>query len=292
MDETAEETAAPERVPLAPELHALFYLGALLILGGVGAAVKDHLADLGPMTILTALGAASAACFLYCFRAARPFDPARVEQPGVAFDYVLYMGVGLAGIFVSYLEWNWRLLGSWWDAYLFFAGLACAGLAYRFDNRLVLGVALANWLGWIGVRFRHWDVPALGVCSAAVALGAALLGLAEASRRGGVKAHFEDTYLRFGVHLVLLALIYGASRLGSPDLWLLLAACGALAAWSSRLRRFEVFAAAVAYAYLGSLRAFLGEFRDGDLALWTIALSSVCVIGLLLWARRRFREDA
>lgn len=278
-------------VPLARELHGLLYLGAVLILAGVGAAVKDHLNELGPMTILAALGLGSAACLLYCFSAGRPFAPARVESPNVAFDYVLYLGVGLAGIFAGYAEGKWHLLGDWWDLYLFFAGLACLGLAYRFDNRLVLSTGLVNLAGWAGVRFSRWDVPALGVRAAAFALGACLLGLGEASRRSGVKAHFEDAYQRFGVHLCLFALLWGVKNLGSPDLWLLLAACGALAAASARRRKFEVFASAVVYAYAGAMRAIL-DAMSGDLTLWTIVLTSGFVIGVLLWARRRFREDA
>lgn len=286
-----DELETRAHVPLARELHALLYLGALLILGGVGAAAKDHLNELGPMTILTALGLGSAACLACCFRAGRPFAPGRVESPNVAFDYILYLGVGLAGVFATYLEWKFHLLGDWWDLYLFFAGLACLGLAYRFDNRLVLSTGLVNLAGWAGVRFSRWDVPALGVRAAGFALGAALLGLAETSRRSAVKAHFEETYLRFGVHLCLLSLIYGAGRLGDVDLWLLLAACGALAAWSSRRRKFEVFAAAVVYAYAGAMRAVLSGL-SGDLTLWTLVLTSACVVGVLLWARRRFREDA
>jgi Predicted membrane protein (DUF2157) len=286
-----DELETRAHVPLARELHALLYLGAVLILAGVGAAVKDHLNELGPVSILTALAAASAACLAYCFQAGRPFGPGRVESPNVAFDYLLYLGVGLAGIFFGYLEWKWHLLGDWWDLYLLFAGLSCLGLAYRFDNRLALTTGLMNLAGWAGVRFSRWHVPAFGVRAAAFALGAALLGLAETSRRSGVKAHFEDDYLRFGVHLCLLSLIYGVRDLGTPDLWLLLAACGALAAWSSRRRKFEAFASAVVYAYAGAMRAVL-DGMTGDLVLWTIVLTSACVIGVLLWSRRRFREEA
>lgn len=292
MDPRIEALESRAHVPLARELHALLYLGAVLILAGVSAAVKDHLADLGPLTILGALGVASAACLARSFRAGRPFAPEKVLQPGAAFDYILYLGVGLAGIFVSYAEWKFHLLGDWWDLYLFFAALVCAGLAYRFDNQLVLSVGLVNLVGWIGVRFRRWDMPALGVRAAAVGVGTVLIALGETSRQSGVKPHFEDAYLRFGTHLALLALLYGASELTAPDLWLLLAACGALAFWSARRRKFEVFACAVAYAYVGALRALLHDFHDEDLSLWTIVLSSGSVIGLLLWARRRFREDA
>ena len=288
-----DELESRAHVPLARELHALLYLGAVLILAGVGAAVKDHLAELGPMSILAALGLSSAVCLVYCFSTGRPFSPARVPPANVAFDYVLYLGVGLAGIFAGYLEYKWHLLGDWWDLYLFFAGIACLGLAYRFDNRLALSTGLVNLAGWAGVRLSRWDVPTLGVRGAAFALGAALIGLAEVSRRSDVKAHFEDAYLTFGVHLCLLALIFGAKDMASPDLWLLLAACGALAAWSARRRKFSVFAAAVVYAYAGGLRALLDLLRGGgDVVLWALVLSSACVIGLLLWARRRFREDA
>ena len=287
-----DELETRAHVPLARELHALLYLGAILILAGVGPTVKD-LTEVGPVTILAALGVGAAACFGYCFRAGKPFAPARVESPTVAFDYILYLGAGLSGIFVTYLEWKWHLLGDWWDLYLFFAGLACLGLAYRFDNRLVLSTGLVNLAGWAGVRFSRWDVPALGVRAAAFTLGASLLGLAEVSRRSNVKPHFEDSYSRFGVHLCLLSLIYGAKEMGSPDLWLLLVACGALAVWSSRRRKFEVFASAVVYAYAGAMRVFLDLLRGGgDADLWAIVLSSACVIGLLLWARRQFREDA
>ncbi|MFI5349601.1 MAG: DUF2157 domain-containing protein [Elusimicrobiota bacterium] len=297
LDEPAarrlDELETRAHVPLARELHALLYLGALLVLAGIGAAVKDHLNQLGPMTILVALAAGASACLVYCFRAGPPYGPARVESPNVAFDYILYLAVGLAGIFAAYLEWKWHLLGDWWDLYLFFAGLTCLGLAYRFDNRLVLSTGLVNLAGWAGVRFARWEVPALGVRAAAFALGSVLIGLAEASRRSGVKAHFEDTYLRGGTHLCLLSLIYGVDGIERLDLWLLLAACGALAAGSARRRTFEVFARSIVYAYVGTLSALhplLGGGGDAELRM--VVLTSGFVLFVLLWARRRFQEDA
>jgi len=287
-----DELETHAHVPLARELHALLYSGSILILAGVGAAAKDRLDQLGPLTILAALGAGSAAGLGWCFRTGRPYSPGRAESPNVAFDYVLCLGIGLAGIFAAYLEWKFHVLGDWWDLYLFFAGLACLGAAYRFDNRLALSAGLVNLAGWAGVRFSRWDLPALDERAAAFALGAALIGLAEASRRSDVKAHFENSYLRFGVHLCLLALIYGAKRIEGLDLWLLLAACGVLAAWSARRRKFEIFASAVVYAYVGALRAFLPLIEGAVDSLWIFVLTSGFAIAVLLWARRRFQDDA
>ena len=294
IDEAAaarlDEIETRRRVPLGRELHALFYLGAVCVLAGVGAAVRDRLDQIGPPTIVAALALAAAACFAYVAKTARSFSPARVAAPNAAFDYVLYLGCGLTGILAGYLEWKWHLLGDFWDLYLFAAGLACVGLAYRCDNRLVLSTGLMNLAGWIGVRFRRWDVPTLGVRAAAFALGATLIALGEVTRRTKVKEHFEGIYMRFGVHLALLALAYDSTRLDEPGLWLLLLACAALGVWSVRQRRFEIFATALVYAYAMALVAVLREARGFSEGLWIVVLSSGAMLFALLRARSYLRE--
>jgi hypothetical protein len=287
-----EELELRAHVPLSAELQGLLYLGALLILAGVGAAVKDRLVDVGPITILSALGAAAAACFAYCFRRGRPFSPERVESPTAAFDYVLYLGCGLAGLFVSYLELKFRLLGPWWDLYLWTAGSACVWLAYRFDNRLVLATGLVDLGTAIGARFTRWGLGWPTARATAFALGAALMLASQAGRRRGVKAHFEDVYLRFGVNLALLALFADSGGLSSLSLWLLLLACAAVAAWSAREKRFETFAYAAAYAYFGFLRGVVPVVGGLEASLALIALSSAAMIAALVWARSRFSEAA
>jgi hypothetical protein len=277
-------------VPLAREIHALLFLGAAFILAGVGAAVKDGHIEFGPASILASLGFFAAVCFAYGGRIAPPFALERVPAPTAAFDYALYLGCGLVGIFFSYLEYKFKMLGDWWDMYLFFSGLVALGLAYRFDNRLVLSTGLVNLAGWIGVRFNRWSVAELGVRAAAFALGAALIALGETSRRSKVKEHFEETYLQFGVNLALMALLYGAKGFMSADIWLLWAACAALGFWSIRLRRFSTFATVVVYAYAGFLRAALPAVHKFTLILWVFMLSSGVVLAALLGARRRFRE--
>jgi hypothetical protein len=286
-----DELETGAHLPLAREVHTLLYAGAALILAGVGATVKDHLDQVGPATILAAVGTAAAGCFAYCFRRGRPFAPARVEAPTAAFDYVLYLGCGLVGIFFSYLEWKWKLLGSWWDLYLFGSGLLFAALAYRFDNRLVLATGLLNLAAWLGFRAGRWEFSVLGTKPALIAYGLALVG-AGAATRGGIKPHFEETYTRLGVHLTLLTLLADAGRFEHPQFWLLLLACAALSAWSLRERRFENFAAAVAYAYVALLASFLEAtgLNDFTVTLWIVLLSSGAVLAVLLWARARFKE--
>lgn len=282
------------RLPLAREIHALLYLGAALILAGVGTAVKDRLDQLGPAAILAALGLSAAACFGYCLRTTRPFAPSKVESPTAAFDYVLYLACGLLGIFFSYLEWKWKLLGSWWDLYLFGSGLLFAGLAYRFDNRLVLATGLLNLAAWLGFRSGIWQVYGAGSKPALIAYGAALAGLGFAAARGELKPHFEGTFRTLGVHLALATLLTDATRFAHPQYWILMTACAALGARSMSERRFDTFAAAVGYAYLASLASVINltGTKGADESLWIVLFSAGGVIAVLLWARARFQETA
>lgn len=291
----AEELEARDHVPLARELHALLYLGAALILAGVGAAVKDKLDQIGPLTIAAALALGAAACLGWCARTSPPLAPGKVDSPYPAFDYLLYLGCGLAGIFFGYLEWKWKLLGPWWDMYLFGSGLLAIALAYRFDNRLVLAAGLMNLAAFLGLRTGRWELFGdAGVKLTLAAYGAAVAGLGMAVRGGELKPHFEATYIPFGVHLGLAALLADATDFSDVRCWTLLLACAALGWWALKERRFDVFAAAVGYAYLASLLSFfrLMGRHDFDATLWTVVLSAACVIAALLYARSRFEEAA
>jgi len=54
------------------------------------------------------------------------------------------------------VEKRFHVLSGQWDLYL----LASAGLffflAYRFDNRFVLSLALSSLAGWFGLTISHW----------------------------------------------------------------------------------------------------------------------------------------
>lgn len=289
------ELESREHVPLARELHALLYLGAALILAGVGAAVKDRLDQIGPMTIAGALALGAAACVGWCARTAPPPAPGKVESPYPAFDYLLYLGCGLAGIFFGYLEWKWKLLGSWWDLYLFGSALAAAGLAYRFDNRLVLAVALMNGAAFLGLRATHWlglgGFYEFGTRLSLSVYGAAAAALGVAVRKGELKPHFEATYIPFGVHLCLAALLVDATRFSDLRYWVLAALCAVLLWWSLGERRFDVFAPALGYLYVATLASFLRAASfHGDLELWAVVFSAAGLIAVLLAARSRFKE--
>src|ERR1051326_4334632 len=137
------------------ELNILLYAGILAFIAGLGWTVSTWSQQLGDVVILTFLSAMLAACFWYCFSRAPAWSPGAMPARSLVFDYVLYLGSLIWSVELAYLETRLHLLSGQWDFYL----LATAGLffflAYRFDNRFVLSLALSALAGWFGLTIAH-----------------------------------------------------------------------------------------------------------------------------------------
>src|SRR5580693_6775634 len=138
------------------ELNVLLYAGVLAFVAGLGWTVSTWSQQLGDVLVLTLLSAILAACFWYCFSRTHAWSPAETPSPSLVLDYVLYLGSLIWSVELAYLENRFHLLSGQWDLYL----LATAGifffLAYRFDNRFVLSLALSSLAGWFGLTISHW----------------------------------------------------------------------------------------------------------------------------------------
>ena len=150
-----------EPLSLFLELNVLLYAGVLAFVAGLGWTVSTWSQQLGDVLVLTILSTILAACFWYCFSRAPAWSPAETPVlsptfPSPIFDYVLYLGSLVWSIELAYVENRFHVLSGQWDLYL----LATAGLffflAYRFDNRFVLSLALSSLAGWFGLTISHW----------------------------------------------------------------------------------------------------------------------------------------
>ena len=138
------------------ELNILLYAGVLAFVAGLGWTVTTWSQQLGDVLVLTVLSTILGACFWYCFSRAPAWSGAETSAPSPVFDYVLYLGSLVWCVELAYLERRFHVLSGQWDLYL----LATAGLffflAYRFDNRFVLSLALSSLAGWLGLTISHW----------------------------------------------------------------------------------------------------------------------------------------
>jgi hypothetical protein len=284
-----------KRFSVHRELRAAIYIGVLLITAGVGLTIRQYFTQLGDIAIIGSLTAGALAAFGYCFLKGKPYSSGEVESPNILFDYVLLFGCALYAANVGYIETQYHVLGDSWHNYLLVSAALFLFLAYRFDNRLVLSMALSTLAAWFGfqlsLRFlsfhRYYR-------EAAIAYGLVTFALGSLSHRLAVKRHFFDIYLNFTVHFLLAALLSGAAqyRFSSWHLPAMAAAVAAMAVYSMRTRRFLYMLYAILYGY-ACLSVVALEFINGTAAMFIYGIvSSLTVIGLIFILSRRFKGGA
>jgi len=277
-----------DRFSVFLELNALLYLGVVAFGAGVAWTVREHFANLGDAAILLSLAALFGGSLFYCFTRSAPFSRGQVESPTFAFDYVLYLGSLAFGTALGYVEYRFQLLQGRWDDYLLASAALYFFLAYRFDNRFVLSLALSTLAGWFGVRLSAWNVLPSGIRSLAVVYGVVVAGIGVVMHRTRIKAHFLDAYLHIGANAVLLALTSGAmDRGGAPWLVALLIASAVAVTQGVRVKRFAFVVYGVVYGYVGSSAQFVQAVSDATLIFTYFVVSGLSVVAALAVLSRR-----
>lgn len=301
----SEAQAAPlsrvyrgELVSVEPELRAALYAGVLLLVTGVGLFLKENHERIGPAAISFILGAAALACLFYAWRRLPGFSWQSAPSPHVAADYVLLLGVLLAAADLAWIESQFRLLGPNWAYHLLVVALLYLAVAYRFDSRAVLSLALTSFAAWRGVAVSL-DFAVRGaratpaVRANAIVCGVLFIGVGILSVRSRRKPHFEPVWTTLGLLLFLGALVSGVFQYSAVDwpwweipLWV---CSGVVIVVSYRLRRTLDFSLGVLAAYLGLLR-LLEDALSGTTMLFVVGASSLAVIVLLVRMQRRMKE--
>jgi hypothetical protein len=276
------------------ELNILLYVGILAFVAGLGWTVSTWSQQLGDVLILTILSAILAACFWYCFSRAPAWSPAEIPSPSLIFDYVLYVGSLTWSMELAYLENRFHLLSGQWDLYL----LATAGLffflAYRFDNRFVLSLALSSLAGWFGLTISHWPSHQDAAYRQYAIFYSLIVGIAGAIvQRRGLKPHFFGTYLNIAANVLFWALLSGVFNREGYVVWFLalLAACGASLAWGLPRRQFSFVAYSAVYGYVGISSILLRNGYGTTAVLSYFLVTGVAMLIMLVQIARRFGRE-
>jgi len=273
------------------ELNVLLYAGVLAFVAGLGWTVTTWSQQLGDIVVVTILSIILAACFWYCLSRASDWSPTETPAPNPIFDYVLYLGSLVWCVELAYLENRFHVLSGQWDLYLLATAALFFFLAYRFDNRFVLSLALSSLAGWFGLTISHWPSHqdaayrqyALVYCLV-VGVGGAVL------QRRGLKAHFFGTYLNVVANILFWAVLSGVFDRQESGLWFLglLIACGASLAWGLTRRQFAFVAYAAVYGYVGVSSLLLRSIHDDTAVLTYFVVTGVAMLVALVVIARRF----
>ena len=277
------------------ELNVLLYAGVLAFVAGLGWTVTTWSQQLGDVLVLAILSTILAACFWYRFSRAPAWSLAQTPAPSAVFDYVLYLGSLVWCIELVYLENRFHVLSGQWDFYLLATAVFFFFLAYRFDNRFVLSLALSSLAGWFGLTISHgpshqdaaYRRYALLYCLL-VGLGGVLL------QRRGAKPHFFGTYLNIVANISFWALLSGVFNRRGYGVWFLalLVACGASLAWGLTRRQFAFVAYSAVYGYVGVSSILIRGITDEIVVLGYFAFTAVAMLVALVQIARHFGRPA
>ena len=273
------------------ELNLLLYAGVLAFVAGVGWTISTWSHQLGDIVVVGTLSLILAASFWYCFSRAPAWSAAETATPTPIFDYVLYLGALIWCVELTYLEARFHVLPGQWDLYLLATALLFFFLAYRFDNRFVLSLALSSLAGWFGFTLSHSSIYKEAAYRPYALLYCLLVGgtglLLERLR---LKPHFLNTYLNVAANVLFWAILSGIFDARSNGLWLvaLLGACLASLVWGIKRRQFASVAYAAVYGYIGVSWMLLRHASENILILAYFLLSATAMIVMLVQVARRF----
>jgi hypothetical protein len=292
---TLQDISAQRIFSVHRELRFSLYIGILLIITGAGLTIKQYFANLGDIAIISALTFCFTAAFIYCFIKGNEFSRDEAASPNIAFDYVLFFGCAFFSMDIAYIETQFHLLGDSWNNYLAISSALFFFLAYRFDNRLVLSMALSTLAAWFGFTLsEHRFLFAEYYREYAIAYGLIVLLFGGILSRLDVKKHFFDIYLNFAVNFLCVALITGVAEYGiiSPHFPALLLACAALSFYALRVRKFLYMLYAVIYGYIGFCIVVVEQIHEETFLMFAYFIfTSLLVIGSIFMISRKFKEN-
>jgi hypothetical protein len=282
-----------ERFSLFLEINALLYLGVLALAGGLAWTFTTYFQRLGDFFILAALSALLAGSLYYCFSRTPAYSNAEVESPTIVFDYLLYFACLVLSVELGYIEFRFEWLRDAWNNYLLFSSVVFFVLAYRFDNRFVLSLALSSLGGWFGIQvstIRFHSTESLRMAGLMYAVVVALVGTFMS--RQGIKKHFLETYLHIATTVTFVALISGLSE-DSANLFLLalLLMSAASVTLGLQFKRFMFVVYGIVFGYIGVSYQFLQSVHEDSLVLTYFVVTGSGVIVLVFLLARRFGRE-
>jgi len=284
-----------DRFSVFLELNALLYIGVLSLIAGIGLVIQTYLATLGDAAIISGLTVLLAGCFYYCFTRALSYSSHQVESPTLAFDYVLYLGCLTFGLELGYIEAQFHLMQGQWDYYLLASAALFFVLAYRFDNRFVLSLALSTLAGWFGIRISRIGLfSTANLRVPALFYGVSVVVAATALHRANIKKHFTETYFHVAALVLFSAVFSGLFEVWDvPYLIVLLVLAAIAVAGGIRFKRFAFVVYGVGFGYLGiTVRVFKSLRLDTTAGLTYLIVSGLLVVVFMIILARRSGQDA
>ena len=267
------------------ELRALFWASVALLVSGVGVLLARNVDQIGHLTIIALISLVSAGCYGFAWRGRTR------GVPSPASEYVLLLGALLLSADLGYAEAQYRFFGDAWTRHLLILAVVHAVIAYLFESRLVLSLAIMSMAGWLGVDREGVFLSGSGVEGGARLLAAAALALSWRTAHatllpgGGKNGTFRAKLIdHFVAHFALFGTLVWVfdESVDWVGLAVLIPFCVVSVLVGVRTNRELFVVYGIAYGLVGIDAVVLGKIHD-DLFSFIYLLVSTPPAIVLLW---------
>lgn len=279
------------------ELKIILYLGVMLLSTGLGILIYQNIDTIGHTAIVTAIALACLACFSYAWTKRKPFTWQETISEHPLADYILLLGCLLFLTWEGYLQIQYNIFGERYGLATLIPAVLFFFVAYRFDHKGILSMAITGLAGWMGlaltpIDFWDQDFGSNRLIHTGIFLGGVLTGVSHLIVLKDLKKHFSFTYFNFGMQLLFvctLSALFTSEEFLKTIYFLLLAVlCFVAFRYARREQSFYFLLLAALYGYVGVTYLFilfldsLDGFGDEMLFLSLLYFIFSCV-GIILF---------
>lgn len=243
---------------LRSELLLMIYFSIILFTSGIGVIVYNNIDSIGHLAILSANFILMLVCFYFSFKKAKGYSNDEVVFENPLYDYLVLTGSLLACIFLGYINFQYQIFDESYAYVSLISALLCFFVAYYFDNRIVLSIAITSLAAFIGISitpkslFHNEVYSSLQLTYSGLVLGIGLLVWMEHTLKTKIKAHFHFVYATFALHLLGVCIVAGLVS----DHWfvfipILIGFAYYFYRFSYRILATSIFAFMLLYGYFG-----------------------------------------
>jgi len=200
---------------LRSELLLMIYFSIILFTSGIGVIVYNNIDSIGHLAILSVNFILMLVCFYFSFKKAKGYANDEVVFENPLYDYLVLTGGLLACIFLGYINFQYKIFDESYAYVSLISALLCFFVAYYFDNRIVLSLAITSLAAFIGISitpkslFQNEVYSSLQLTYSGLVLGIGLLVWMEHTLKTKIKAHFHFVYATFALHLLGVCVLAG-----------------------------------------------------------------------------------
>lgn len=289
---------------LNTELLFFLYVSVLLFTSGVGIVIYKNIDSIGHIATLAVNFMIMLACFYFSIKKAKGFCKDEVTFDNPVYDYLVLAGSILGCIFIGYLQYQYTIFGKDFGLVSLFSAAFCFVIAYYFDNKSVLSIAITALATFIGITITPKTLLENEVYSNTqlsyygLALGAVLIVIMEYTIWAKIKEHFHIVYATFALNLIGICSIAGLLE----DYWYVFIFLMALAVYyfykvSQNIASTFMFVLTLLYAWVG-INIFFGRLfmlvDTSDIIFMIIYLLPFYIIGsifLFIKLIRKFNKE-